>query len=150
MGKKDKLTGGSKNAMADASEQTAAAPVAPAVKKEKKVREHKHERNLVVLGDFSAAAAKLTWLVQGNPRSPKGATFARYAAYMGADTVGEYFAKGGTKGDLLWDLRSGYLSIEGVSLSPDQALRPKRKPPMLKIEKEASKVEASVVEEAIA
>jgi len=78
----------------------------------------KHNKNLAVLGTFTPES-EVTWHITSNPRSASKATHARFAAYFGAPTVGAYLAAGGSRGDLLWDLRSGYLSIEGVTLSAD-------------------------------
>ena len=58
-----------------------------------------------------AEEQKLTWLVKENPRSKGGATFARFAKYFGSKTVGEYFKKGGTPGDLRWDVAHKYLTV---------------------------------------
>lgn len=81
-----------------------------------------HNKKLVVVGAFGPES-KITWNITKNPRSPSAGTFARFASYMGTETVKAYIEAGGTKGDLLWDLRSGFLSIEGVSLSGDISLR---------------------------
>lgn len=76
-----------------------------------------HDPKLTVVGK-QTPEAKISWLITENPRSPTKATFARFAKYFGAGTVGDYMAQGGTKGDLLWDLRSGFLTVEGLSLGP--------------------------------
>lgn len=90
---------------------------------------NKHDKKLVVLGDYTPDS-KLEWLVTKNPRSAGRATFDRFQAYMGSPTVAAYMASGGTKGDLLWDLRAGYIAIEGVALSGDISLRQKKAPPV--------------------
>lgn len=56
-------------------------------------------------------SAKITWLVKDNPRSKGSETHRRFAKYFGAKTVGDYFAKGGTAGDLRWDIAHKYLSV---------------------------------------
>lgn len=76
-----------------------------------------HDPKLAVLGKPTPEAA-ITWLITENPRSPSKATFGRFAKYFGSDTVGAYLAAGGTKGDLLWDLRAGYLTVAGMSTGP--------------------------------
>lgn len=55
--------------------------------------------------------AKVSWLVKDNPRAKGSETHARFAKYFGVKTVGEYFAKGGTSGDLRWDLAHKYLTV---------------------------------------
>lgn len=86
-----------------------------------------HNKKLALVGDFGPES-ELTWFITKNPRSPGKATFDRFAKYIGMPTVSAYLAAGGTRGDLLWDLRSGYLSIQGVTLSGDPVVRvPKEK-----------------------
>jgi hypothetical protein len=55
--------------------------------------------------------AKLVWLVKENPRREGSETHARFKKYSSAKTVGEYFAKGGTAGDLRWDVRHEYVRV---------------------------------------
>jgi hypothetical protein len=52
-------------------------------------------------------------LVKENPRREGSETFVRFRKYFGAKTVGEYLAKGGTAGDLRWDIRHKYLKVSG-------------------------------------
>ena len=92
-----------------AVEESAVEQATPAEKK------FVHNKKLGVSGEI-ADDAMITWNIDKNPRSPGKGTFTRFAAYFGAETVSAYVARGGTKGDLLWDLRCGYLSIEGVEL----------------------------------
>lgn len=87
----------------------------------------KHNRKLAIVGDIKEDT-RITWNVDANPRSAGRATHARFARYFGSTTVAEYVAAGGTKGDLLWDLRSGYLSLDGVRLSDNPADRPAKAP----------------------
>jgi hypothetical protein len=130
--------------------ETAAAPAAEAPAKTK------HNKKLVLVGDYTNDS-KISWLITSNPRVAGRATYDRFAAYFGAETVGQYLAKGGTRGDLLWDLRSGYLSIEGITLSGDITLRKKPTPPQRKSKVEktaeegaaAAEVAAAVKEEVI-
>lgn len=56
-------------------------------------------------------SGKLAWLIKENPRSKGGATYARFAKYFGAKTVGEYLQKGGTLGDLRWDVAHKFLTV---------------------------------------
>jgi hypothetical protein len=55
--------------------------------------------------------AKITWLVKANPRREGSDTHRRFAKYSGATTVRDYFAKGGTPGDLRWDVKHKYLTV---------------------------------------
>lgn len=102
---------------------TAAPAAEGGEKKERKVRA-KTESNLPkrepvnvdkIVGDITDASV-ITWLVTENPRAQRGATFNRFAGYFGTTTVAEYKERGGHMGDLRWDLRHKYLSIEGVTL----------------------------------
>lgn len=86
-----------------------------------------HNRKLALEGTYGPES-KITWLINKNPRMPGRATFDRFADYFGAETVKAYMELGGTKGDLLWDLRSGYLSIEGVQLGGELTPRAERAP----------------------
>jgi len=122
----------------------------------------KHDKNIAINGDIKPESA-LTWFVGTNPRAKGRATFARFEAYMGAETVADYMAKGGTLGDLRWDLRSGYIAIDGVTLggeltpkAPKFAKAPKvAKAPKAKKEKAPeqaaaeTELEAAVEEEMI-
>jgi hypothetical protein len=56
-----------------------------------------------------ADVRRLEWLVQANPK--RGASAARFAGYMGAPTVAEYHARGGTSADLAWDMKKGYVKF---------------------------------------
>ena len=59
-----------------------------------------------------------------NPKRARGnnpAAVARYDGFMSATTVGDFFAKGGTMGDLLYDLGMGYCTVDGAAL--DEAWR---------------------------
>ncbi len=109
----------------------------------------KHSKHLEIVGDIKKESA-ITWFVTSNPRSKGRATFDRFAAYLGAETVEAYFAAGGTLGDLRWDIRSGYLAVDGVTLggelTPRAARAPKApkeaKAPKAKKAKSAEAVEA--------
>lgn len=92
----------------------APAPVAAEAEAEVEVK-NKHNKKLEILGDYSDES-KIEWHVSENPRAKGRGTHTRFEKYMGAETVGDYKKAGGTQGDLNWDLRTGYLSIEGVSL----------------------------------
>lgn len=54
---------------------------------------------------------KISWLVKENPRRGGSDTHRRFAKYFGSKTVGEYFKKGGTAGDLRWDVKHKYLTV---------------------------------------
>ena len=111
-----------KPAMTSHVEAPAAQVEVPTATTETPVVKTIHNKKLEVLGSYSPES-KISWLIDKNPRMPGRATFDRFAAYLGKDTVGEYMAAGGTKGDLLWDLRSGFLSIEGVTLGGEISTR---------------------------
>jgi len=165
MAKKDKVQGAvpaeevntALDALGGAAVATPEAPAAPEVLKPI------HNKKLVLVGSYDPES-KITWNTTVNPRSPSAATFARFAKYMGTESVKAYSEAGGTKGDLLWDLRSGFLSIEGVTLSGDISLRTVRvaapkvpKEKKVKAEKlpkaakttEQVELESAVVEETI-
>lgn len=55
--------------------------------------------------------SKISWLIRENPRNAGSGTHARFTKYFGAETVGEYFSKGGTPGDLRWDVKHKYLTV---------------------------------------
>ena len=93
-----------------------------------------HGKKLPIVGDYDKDS-KITWLVDRNPRSPGRGTYDRFQKYLGSPTVAAYTEAGGTKGDLMWDLRSGYLSIEGVSLGGELVSRKPRVPPKPKAKK---------------
>ncbi len=57
------------------------------------------------------ADAKLTVLVEDNPKKEGSATRERFEHYFGSKTVGEYLEKGGTYGDIAYDIPRGYVAI---------------------------------------
>lgn len=75
----------------------------------------KHNKHLQILGK-QVPEAKITWNVTENPRVAGKRSYARFADRFGAATVAEYKARGGNSADLLWDLRSGVISVEGMAL----------------------------------
>lgn len=85
----------------------------------------KHNKKLEIVGTYSDDS-KITWNVKENPRAKGRGTYDRFAAYMGKPTVGEYKKAGGTLGDLNWDLRTGYLTIEGVTLGGELTARQRK------------------------
>lgn len=62
--------------------------------------------------NFGAPAAKITWLVDGNPKRPHGKAHERFENYFGTATVEEYLNAGGTKGDLRYDWQHEFLDVE--------------------------------------
>lgn len=96
-----------------------------------------HDPKLVVIGK-PEAEAKISWLISKNPRSMGKLTHARFEKYFGASSVAEFMAQGGTKGDLLWDIRAGYLAVEGVTVGPATGDKPPRAPRAKKGEKAAA------------
>ena len=62
-------------------------------------------------GEYAYDNTKLEWHVKDNPKRPSGKAHARFEAYMGAPTVGEYLKRGGTRGDLRYDAEKGFLSL---------------------------------------
>ena len=123
-----------------------------------------HTKNLKLDGAYTPES-KLTWHILKNPRAPGKGTHERFAKYFNSTTVAEYTAAGGTKGDLLWDVRSGYLSVEGLTLTGELKARAPKAPPQPKADKVArapkakkekaapapvdSEVEQSVLEETL-
>jgi hypothetical protein len=95
----------------------------------------KHDKKLPLVGSYTPEST-ITWNTTVNPRMPGRATFDRFAKYLGANTVKAYTEAGGTKGDLLWDLRSGYLNIEGVTLGGELTPRKPKQPPKPRAKKE--------------
>jgi hypothetical protein len=83
------------------------------------------QQHLEVSGKIEPSS-QITWLIAENPRSKGKATFDRFAKYFGSSTVESYLAAGGTEGDLRWDLRAGYLTVEGVTVAPPAEDKPKR------------------------
>lgn len=129
-------------------------PAPASASAEPAVKQTKHDKSLQIIGDITADAT-ITWFVTSNPRSPGKGTHARFEAYMGAPTVAEYLKAGGTMGDLRWDLRTGYLAIEGVTLGGPVSA-PKVRQPKAPKEKKAAEpseaqqeLEAATVEETI-
>lgn len=61
---------------------------------------------------FAAPAAKISWLVDGNPKRPHGKAHERFENYFGTDSVQGYLDAGGTKGDLRYDWQHQFLDIE--------------------------------------
>jgi hypothetical protein len=120
MAKKDKISGAAVPVdtapVVTPSAEQAFAPTATAEKA------FVHNKKLAVVGDYKPES-KITWNILTNPRAAGRATFDRFAKYFGTSTVADYTAAGGTKGDLLWDLRSGYLSIDGVTLGGELKAR---------------------------
>lgn len=57
--------------------------------------------------------AGVTFLTESNPKRVGSKSFDRFAAYMGAGTVGEYIAAGGTYGDLKYDAEHGFITVGG-------------------------------------
>ena len=86
-----------------------------------------HNPKLTIVGK-PVPEAQITWLVHKNPRAMGKATHARFERYFGSTTVAEFLAAGGTKGDLLWDIRAGYLAVAGVAVGPAAADKPPRAP----------------------
>lgn len=103
-----------------------------------------HGKKIPVEGTYNKETP-LSWNITKNPRMQGRATYDRFQKYFGANTVGEYMEKGGTKGDLLWDLRSGFLSIEGVKLGADLVPRKPKVPPKPKAPKAVKEPKASKV-----
>lgn len=150
MAKKDKVSGGVAPAEGNVQTGDAGATAAPA-KPAAPVNEFTHSKKLALVGNYTPES-KITWLINRNPRMPGRGTYDRFQKYLGAETVKAYTEAGGTKGDLLWDLRSGFLQIEGVTLAGDLSKRKPRQPPAPKAKKEkaekvadtsAAKVEAA-------
>ncbi len=50
--------------------------------------------------------------VSENPKVPNSGTWHRFNGYFNARTVGEALAAGVTRGDILWDIRHGYVLLD--------------------------------------
>jgi hypothetical protein len=59
-------------------------------------------------------AAVITLLVEKNPKRPTAAAWARFELYRSGQTVAEFLAAGGTKGDLSWDRVHDFIRIDEV------------------------------------
>lgn len=62
-------------------------------------------------GIYVHPETKINWLTESNPKRPSGKAHARFEAYMGKATVGEYLEAGGTTADLKYDQGKGFLEI---------------------------------------
>ena len=47
-----------------------------------------------------------------NPKVPNSGTWHRFNGYFGARTVGEALKAGVTRGDILWDVRHGFILLD--------------------------------------
>ena len=56
-------------------------------------------------------AAKITVLAEKNPKRPGTDSHRRFALYRSGMTVADYFAKGGSAPDLLWDLHHKFIKL---------------------------------------
>lgn len=107
-----------------------------------------HDPKLAVIGK-PEPTARISWLVATNPRAMGKQTHARFERYFGTGTVAEFLAAGGTKGDLLWDIRAGYLAVEGVTVGP-AAEKPPRAPRAKKAKAAAEQVPSEDAQAAVA
>lgn len=48
---------------------------------------------------------------QTNPKKPKTNAYKRYQKYKSAKSTVQFFNKGGTQGDLMWDYQHGYVKF---------------------------------------
>ena len=86
----------------------------------------------------------IVWEVPGNPKRPHGKSYARFQSYFGAQTVGEYFKSGGTKGDLKYDWTNAFLSLGFPENDPDEIIE-KALVEMSKTSRSKKKVEVPVI-----
>lgn len=49
--------------------------------------------------------------IADNPKRPGSACYARYALYSPGMTIGEYLAAGGTRADVRWDTKQGFIQL---------------------------------------
>ena len=56
--------------------------------------------------------ARIRVLVSENPKRPGTASYDRFNLYNSSETVGQFLENGGTKGDLDWDTKKGFIVIE--------------------------------------
>lgn len=57
--------------------------------------------------------AKISLLIDKNPKREGSKSHVRFAAYKDGMSVGDFVKAGGTFGDLAWDSARGYIRIEG-------------------------------------
>ena len=55
--------------------------------------------------------AKLTTLVEANPKRPGSKSFDRFEHYFTSKTVGEFLEKGGTYADIAFDMPRGRVQV---------------------------------------
>lgn len=55
--------------------------------------------------------AKVTLLVDKNPKKANSKSAERFEHYTGSETVGDYLAKGGTYQDIAYDVGRGFVKI---------------------------------------
>ncbi len=60
------------------------------------------------------ADAAVTFNVTSNPKREGSKAHARFAKYIGSETVQAYLDSDGTKGDLRYDWDKGFIDIDGV------------------------------------
>lgn len=80
-------------------------------------------------------SAKITLLVDHNPKRPGCAAEKRFALYQDGMTQEEFLAAGGTTPDLAYDTAHGYIAVEGYA--PKPVVRKERAPKAEKPEGEA-------------
>lgn len=120
------------------AKQPKAAPAAPAAPVFAETAAEVAAKRSRTSPNFPLEAA-VQFLTDGNPKRVGSKSFDRFAAYMGAGTVGEYIAAGGTYGDLKYDAEHGHISVEGFDavVKERKERAPKAAEPTPKAEKAA-------------
>ena len=82
---------------------------------------------------MSTGNSIITLVVTENPK--RGASKDRYDAYKSGQTVDEFIAAGGTRGDVNWDIAHGFITVEIVA-APEKVKE--EKPAKVKKSKETA------------
>jgi len=67
-------------------------------------------------------------LREANPKRPDTMSYHRYEAYKKAKTTGEYLTLGGSRADLLYDYKRGFLEVAGHGAAPQSTPQTSRFP----------------------
>lgn len=62
-------------------------------------------------GVYVHGTSTITWNITTNPKRPSGKAHKRFEAYLGAPTVDDYIAAGGTLADLKYDQQKGFITL---------------------------------------
>jgi len=90
---------------------------APYLEMERKEKEERERKRASLIYPLDTPIEFL----QDNPKMPTSMSFARYEKYKLAKTMGEYFALGGTRGDVKYDTARGYMRILDLKKKGDES-----------------------------